>query len=124
MSPLVLDLKHNRFVICLFIDQEALEPNTEKPKLVTLSKFVIKLTLIGKSTMAFLTGQSWHILKSWYLGDGPEQGFRRCFAERLNQCFVSSVTQAKETVLCKGFAIFKQRFLTFLLKNIRVAYYN
>ena len=45
MSPLVLDLKHNRFVICLFIDQEALEPNTEKPKLVTLSKFVFLLIL-------------------------------------------------------------------------------
>ena len=43
MPPLVLDVKHNRFVICLFIDQEALEPNTEKPKLVTLSKFVFLL---------------------------------------------------------------------------------
>ena len=24
--------------------------------------------MIGKSTMAFLTGQSWHLLKSWYTG--------------------------------------------------------
>ena len=28
--------------------------------------------LIGKSTVAFLTGQSWRVLKSWYTG-GPEQ---------------------------------------------------
>ena len=75
--------------------------------------------------MAFLTNQSRRIRKSWYSGEGPEQGFRRCFADRLNQCLVSCVTQAKEIVLCKGFAILKQRcFLTFLLKNIRVAYYN
>ena len=74
--------------------------------------------------MAFLTDQSRRIPKSWYLGEGPEQGFPRCFADGINQSLVSSVAQAKEIVLCKGFAILKQRcFLTFLLKNIRVAYY-
>ena len=26
--------------------------------------------LISKSTMAFLTGQSWHMLKSWYTVGG------------------------------------------------------
>ena len=46
--------------------------------------------------MAFLTGQSWRVLKSGYTGGGLEQGFRRCFADGLNQSLVSSVTQAKD----------------------------
>ena len=45
--------------------------------------------LIGKLTMALLTGQSWQVLKSWYTGGGPEQGFWHCFADRLNQKFIS-----------------------------------
>ena len=44
--------------------------------------------------MAFLTGQSLHILKSWYTGAGPEQEFRCCFADGLNQSLVSSVALA------------------------------
>ena len=34
--------------------------------------------LFGKSTMAFFTGQSWRVLKSWYKAGVPEQGFRCC----------------------------------------------
>ena len=31
---------------------------------------------------AFLAGQSWHVLKSWYTAAvGLEQGFRYCFAD-------------------------------------------
>ena len=45
--------------------------------------------------MSFLTGQSWRLLKSWYAGEDPEQGFRRCFADGLNQSLVSSVAQAE-----------------------------
>ena len=44
--------------------------------------------LIGKLTMAFLTGQSWHILKFLVNRWGPrtpEQGFLHCFTDRLNQ---------------------------------------
>ena len=42
--------------------------------------------LIRKSTMAFLTGQSWRALKSGYTCGGPEQGFRCCFGDDgLNQ---------------------------------------
>ena len=70
--------------------------------------FEFPFTLIGKSTMAFLTDQSRRIPKCWYLGEGPEQGFRRCFADGLNQSLVSSVTQVQETVLWKGFAVLKQ----------------
>ena len=45
--------------------------------------------------MAFLTDQSWRVLKSWYTCESPEQEFRRCFTDGLNQSLVSSVTQAK-----------------------------
>ena len=40
-------------------------------------RFEFPFNLIGNSTTAFLTGQSWRVLKSWYTGWGPEQdGFR------------------------------------------------
>ena len=32
-----------------------------------------------------LISQSWRVLKSWYTGGGPEQGFRRCFADGRHQ---------------------------------------
>ena len=44
--------------------------------------------------MGFLTDQSWRVLKSWYTGGDPEQGFRRWFADGVNQSLVSSVEQA------------------------------
>ena len=37
--------------------------------------------LIGKSIMAFLTDQSWRVLKFCYTGGGPEQVFRCCLAD-------------------------------------------
>ena len=42
---------------------------------ITRSHFKFIFNLIRKSTMAILLGQSWLVLKSWYLGGGPEQGF-------------------------------------------------
>ena len=35
--------------------------------------------------MGFLKGQSRRVLKPWYTGGGPEQRFRRCFTNGLNQ---------------------------------------
>ena len=29
----------------------------------------------------FLTGQSWHVLKSWYTGGDPQPGFQHCFTD-------------------------------------------
>ena len=46
-------------------------------------RFEFLFNLIGKSTMAFLTCQSWYILKSWYTGGDPEQGFQHYFADGL-----------------------------------------
>ena len=43
----------------------------------------------------FLKGQSCCVLKSGLHRWGPEQGFRRCFADGLNQSLVSSVAQAR-----------------------------
>jgi len=54
------------------------------------------LILIGKSTIVFFTGQSWSVLKSWYTGGGPEQGFRCCFTDELNQSLLSSAAQAMD----------------------------
>ena len=34
------------------------------------------------------------MLKSWYTAGVPEHGFRRCFADGLDQSLVSSVAQA------------------------------
>ena len=59
-------------------------------------RFEFLLNLIGKSTMALISGQSWRVLKSWYTDGDPEQGFRRCFADGLNQSLVSSMAQAEK----------------------------
>ena len=31
----------------------------------------------------YLRGQSWRVRKSWYIGEGPDHGSRRCFADGL-----------------------------------------
>ena len=59
-------------------------------------RFEFPFNLVGKSTIAFLAGQSWHVLKSQYTGGGSaEQGVWRCFADGLNLSLVLSVTQAR-----------------------------
>ena len=35
-------------------------------------RFEFPFILIGTSTMEFLIGQSWRVVKSWYTGGGPE----------------------------------------------------
>ena len=52
-------------------------------RLVMAIHFEFSLNLTGKVTMAFLTGQSWCVLKSWYAHGGPVQGFWHCLANRL-----------------------------------------
>ena len=58
------------------------------------SRLEFPFVLICKSTMAFLTGQSWRVIKSWYTGGVLDQEFRRCFADGLSQSSVSSVVLA------------------------------
>ena len=62
-------------------------------------RFEFPFILIGRSTMALISGQSWCVLKPWYTDGDPEQGFRRCFADGLNQSLVSSVAQAEEETI-------------------------
>ena len=46
-------------------------------------RFEFPFTLIHILTMTYLKGQSRRLNESWYIGGGPEQRFRRCFAEGL-----------------------------------------
>ena len=61
--------------------------------------FEFPFNMIGKSTMAFLTSQSWCELKSWYTDGDPEQGFWPCFADGLNQSVVSFLVQATPQII-------------------------
>ena len=56
--------------------------------------FHFPFNLTGKLAMDLLTSPSLCVLKSWYAGGGPKQGFQRCFADGLNQRVVLSVAQA------------------------------
>ena len=60
-------------------------------------RFEFPFILIDKLTTAFLTGQSWRVLKSWYTDGGQEQGFQRCLAKGFNQTLASFVAQANGT---------------------------
>ena len=55
-------------------------PNRLNELLEMLFKF--PFNLIGKLTMADLTGQSWHILKTWYKSGGPGHRFWNCFTDQ------------------------------------------
>ena len=56
--------------------------------------FKFPSNLIGKSTMASFTGQSWRVLKSWYADRGLKQGFWRCFSDVTNLGLITSATEA------------------------------
>ena len=52
-------------------------------------RFEFPFNLICISTMPFLTGQSWNVLKSsGNTGEAPEQRFRICFADGFKQSLV------------------------------------
>ena len=62
-------------------------PSSLNELLEVCFKFPFNLIPFGILTMAFLTGHSWCIRKSWYTGGDPEQAYRCCFTDRLNQRF-------------------------------------
>ena len=47
----------------------------QRTQRITGSAVEFPFNLIGKSTMAFLTGQSWRIPKSWYTGGAQNKDF-------------------------------------------------
>ena len=53
----------------------------QRTQRITVDEF--PSNVIGKSTTAFLSGQSWRVLKSWYTGGETKQGLRRRFADEL-----------------------------------------
>ena len=67
---------------------------TQRTQRSTGSAFRISLQPDWRSRQtkqrAFLTGQSWRVLKSGYTAGSSEQGFRRCFADGVNQSLISS----------------------------------
>ena len=69
-------------------------PGPQRTPRITGRLFRISFTLMGKSTMEFWTSESWSVLKSQHTGRVPEQGFRRCYEDGLNQSLVSSAAQA------------------------------
>ena len=64
--------------------------------------FEFPFNLTGKLTMLLLTGQSWHVLKTWYTGGGPERGFWCCLAHRPFRCLVLSVAWANSADIAGG----------------------
>ena len=45
-------------------------------------RFEFPFIFFGKSTMTFLKAQSWGVLKFWYTGGDPEQGFQSALFRR------------------------------------------
>ena len=76
-------------------------------------RFEYLSNLIGKSIVAFLTGSLWRVLKSWYTGGAPQQGFQCRFADGLNQTF-TSVCEADTCSQVSQFTVWLQ---------IKVAHY-
>ena len=74
---------------------ENLVLDPQRTQRITGSAFRIPLQPDWRSRQTkqrpFLTGQSWRVLKSGYTAGSPEQGFRRCFADGVNQSLISSV---------------------------------
>ena len=67
--------------------------------------FKFPFNLIVKTTMAFLSVQSWHVLKSWYTGGGPEQRFWHHVSDELNPKFISVCGTGYLTLSLKGFIL-------------------
>ena len=78
----------------------------ERTQWNTGSAFRISFHLYWPIDNGFTTSQSWRVPKSWYTGEeglggggeGAEKGFRRRFAEGVNQSLVSSVAQASSAL--------------------------
>ena len=97
--------------------------------------FQISFQPDGHIDNGFLTGQSWHVLKSWYTGGGLEQGFQHCFADGLNHSlqkidscsfvcgagyscmYTTALWQLCENIILLYAQILFHNFATTMLKN-------
>ena len=90
----------------IFIERETSGYEAERTQWNTGSAFRISFHLYWPIDNGFTTSQSWRVPKSWYTGEegwrgggeGAEKGFRRRFAEGVNQSLVSSVAQASSAL--------------------------
>ena len=82
------------------LSTEILVLDPQRTQRITGSVFQISLQPDWRSRQTkqrpFLTGQSWRILKSGYTAGSPEQGFRRCFADGVNQSLISSARRLEK----------------------------
>ena len=64
-------------------------PGPQRTQRITESEIVISLLLGWQidNGFALKCKSAWSLLKSWYTGVGPEQGFRRRLAEGVNHRF-------------------------------------
>ena len=76
---------------------------------------------LPKLCSATLTGQSWRVLKSGYTAGSPEQGFRRCFADGVNQSLTSSARSlrlSKRQSLSTTTVLFRTTFTRTIKLNL------
>ena len=73
-------------------------------------RFEFPFIVIGISTMAFLTGQSWHILKFWYTGGAQNKDIGAISQTGFTKSLVPCVAQAREMM--------KETFVNYLLASL------
>ena len=59
-------------------------------------RFEFPFNLVGRSTMAFLKGESWRVLKSWYTGGAQNKDFCVVSQTDLTRSLFQSVARASE----------------------------
>ena len=73
-------------------------------------RFEFPFILIGKWTMAFLTGQSWRILKSQYTGGAQNKNISAISQTGFTRSLVPCVAQARKMM--------KETFVNYLLTSL------
>ena len=73
-------------------------------------RFEFPFIVIGKSTMAFLTGQSWRVLKPWYTCGAQNKDFGAISQTGLTRSLVPCVAQATKMM--------KETFVNYLLTSL------
>ena len=73
-------------------------------------RFEFPFIVIGISTMAFLTGQSWRILKFWYTGGAQNKDIGAISQTGFTESLVPCVAQARKMM--------KETFVNYLLTSL------
>ena len=65
----------------------------QRTQQITGNEFKFPFNLMGKSTMAFQTRQSWHVLKSGYTGGAQNNDFSPVLQVDVSRGLVSAVAE-------------------------------